>query len=392
MTGRDLALSRRKFLGLFGGGAAAAWLGPLSGCSFYAAESGPAFEPWNFPEVDDSPAIEAARAAILAASPHNTQPWRMRVEQEQIELHADLTRHLGSMDGLRRELYIGLGCALENLMIAAQARGARPALTLLPDPADPSQVARVALRPGSGARESRGADALYRQIALRHTNRGAYLDGGFTAGLASRLHDLVGEESGLRLHLLTSSRECAAFREQTIAATRAIIDDAEMSADSDRWYRHTQAEIERARDGVTLDATGSGATTRFLGKSFSRPDTASANAYWLDATRERQLSAACFGMISSSRANTRAEQLQTGRAFQRLQLWAASEGLAMQPLNQLAERQDREQTETLKPVFSRALEDLMGAGDRRTQILFRIGYPLDEALASPRRPLAWVLL
>ena len=91
-------------------------------------------------------------------------------------------------------------------------------------------------------------------------------------------------------------------------------------------------------------------------------------------------------------ANTREEQLQVGRAFQHLQLWAASEGLAMQPLNQLAERQDREQTQALKPVFSRALEELLGARDRRAQMLFRIGYPVDEALASPRRPLAWVQL
>ena len=118
--------------------------------------------------------------------------------------------------------------------------------------------------------------------------------------------------------------ELAQFRVQTIAATRAIIDDAEMSADSDRWYRHSQPEIERERDGVTLDASGNGAMLRFFAKSLGRPDIETTSAYWLKATRAHQTEAAYFGLITSTAANKRAEQLQTGRAFQRLQLWAAN--------------------------------------------------------------------
>lgn len=35
-------------------------------------------------------------------------------------------------------------------------------------------------------------------------------------------------------------------------ATRAIIDDHVMVADSERWFRHSRREIERHRDGPTL--------------------------------------------------------------------------------------------------------------------------------------------
>jgi hypothetical protein len=63
----------------------------------------------------------------------------------------------------------------------------------------------------------------------------------------------------------------------------------------------------------------------------------------------------------------------------------------MQPLNQLAERQDREQALRLEPRFTQTLQELMGGTGRRAQMLFRIGYPADHAFASPRRPFGWVV-
>ena len=327
----------------------------------------------------------------MAASPHNTQPWLLRVSPQRIELYADAERHLGTMDSLRREMHIGLGCALENLVIAARARGLAPRVSLLPDPELPTLVARVGLSESARDDAAREDDALFGQIALRHTNRGAYLEG-VARGLGAQLQTVLETQPGLQLRLLTSPRERSRFREQTIAATRAIIEDAEMSADSERWYRHSREDIARERDGVTLDATGSGSATRFFGKSLGRPDSATSNRYWLDATREQHTAGGCFGIISSSAQNSRDEQLQVGRAFQRLQLWASKEGLAIQPLNQLAERQDREQSQGLAPEFTHSLDEWIGDGTRRAQMLFRIGYPVDEAFASPRRPLSWMLL
>jgi hypothetical protein len=58
----------------------------------------------------------------------------------------------------------------------------------------------------------------------------------------------------------------------------------------------------------------------------------------------------------------------------------------------MAELQDREETKGLDPRFTSVLGGLLGQGGRRAQMLFRIGYPWDVALESPRRPLAWVTL
>ncbi len=69
------------------------------------------------------------RYATLAASGHNTQPWRFVIGDNTLEIHPDYTRRLPAVDPQNRELWISLGCALENLLIAARAVGYAPEVT-----------------------------------------------------------------------------------------------------------------------------------------------------------------------------------------------------------------------------------------------------------------------
>jgi hypothetical protein len=192
------------------------------------------------------------------------------------------------------------------------------------------------------------------------------------------------------LHVVSSPEDRARFREEIVRATEAIVADAEMLAASDAWYRHSADEIAANRDGVTLDATGNGALTRTFGKAFARPSAETAASYWLDSTRTSHTTGSAFVVLSTPAPSTREAELRVGRIYQRMHLAATLEGLAMQPLNQLAERQDREEERGLPARFGANLESVVGRG-RRAQMIFRIGYAWDDAPKSPRRPLEWVL-
>jgi hypothetical protein len=61
--------------------------------------------------------------AILAPSSYNAQPWRFSVNGSEVLLFADETRQLTVADADQRELYISLGSALENLLLAAEHFG-----------------------------------------------------------------------------------------------------------------------------------------------------------------------------------------------------------------------------------------------------------------------------
>ena len=87
------------------------------------------------------------RYAILAPSTKNSQPWAFSVHGNQVYLIADLRRGQLIADPDRRELYISLGCALENLLIAAEHFGFRHGVSYFPEPGDDELVVTVLFAP-----------------------------------------------------------------------------------------------------------------------------------------------------------------------------------------------------------------------------------------------------
>ena len=86
---------------------------------------GDAYAPWtlwNDPSIRNTP-LALVAAGVIAANPHDTQPWLFAVSDDAIEIYADTSRNLGAMDAYFRELHLGLGCAIENMLTAAGANG-----------------------------------------------------------------------------------------------------------------------------------------------------------------------------------------------------------------------------------------------------------------------------
>src|SRR5208283_4795723 len=97
----------------------------------FSVGKGPAYEPWkDWRSASNEGSLSLVRAAILAASPHNTQPWLFKVTNSWVELYIDTSRNVGALDPYLREEHIGMGCALENLMLAATANGYAANVTL----------------------------------------------------------------------------------------------------------------------------------------------------------------------------------------------------------------------------------------------------------------------
>ena len=108
---------------------------------------------------------ELVRYASLAASGHNTQPWKFAIANNAIDIHPDFARRLPAVDPHDRELWISLGCALENLLVAARAAGYAPEV-IYPDAADFIHVRLTA----DSAQES----PLFDAIPLRQNTRSEY--------------------------------------------------------------------------------------------------------------------------------------------------------------------------------------------------------------------------
>jgi hypothetical protein len=385
-----MKLTRRDFLKLGG----VTLVVVAGGSVFRAADQGIfsvgqgiAYEPWSNWRDAKSPVERIVAAGILASNPHNSQPWIFRITKSTIDLFAVPERQIGVIDPFRREMYIGLGCAVENMRLAAEAEGFKADIRLMPDPSTELHAASISL-----AESSPATSALYEAIPNRHTNRAAYdTIRSVEESIFSGINALV-TESTVSLVWMRGSSSHKKFGEVAIAAAEALIADEQQSMDSHKWWRQNWDALQENADGITLDAQELGSFISGAAKFLPDMSRQSNDQSFVKNVRDIYVpTAAAFGILAVPDGMDFTYRLQCGQIWQRIHLWATTQGLAMQPLNQMTERTDRERQLGIEPVIGKAVADLVGDDSWHAIMPFRLGYPTEQAFLSPRRGLDKVI-
>ena len=360
----------------------------------FSVGQGPAYEPWkDWRSASDGP-LGLVRAAILAASPHNTQPWLFKVASSSIELYVDTARNTGALDPFLREQNIGLGCALENLMLAAGANGYQATPTLMPGKLtrttpvpQPQLVARVELTAGAPQQSE-----LYDAIPRRHTNRNPYdpnkpLPGDFV----EKVRAIASTEPDVRIFLFTDEKERKKIAGMISQANDVLYGDPLVEQASEEWIRFRWKSVQKYRDGLTVDAfglsPGQAAMSKMVPASVLRRQFASAKNLYLNLL----LTAPMFGLIAVRDRYDQQQSLGTGRIWQRAHLFATARGVAGRPANEAVEMVDHERSTGQEARHAALLAELLGDTAWQPTFMFYMGYAVGPGLASPRRPVEMVM-
>lgn len=81
--------------------------------------------------------------------------------------------------------------------------------------------------------------------------------------------------------------------------------------------------------------------------------------FWLQATRAALDATPAFGLLAVPDNKNNELRVRGGRLYQRMHLWTATQGLAMQPVNYTSERADREESLGIEPEFGDGLRALI---------------------------------
>ncbi|KUL23572.1 Acg family FMN-binding oxidoreductase [Actinoplanes awajinensis] len=122
--------------------------------------------------------MRAATFACQAPSLHNSQPWRWRVDSDNLDLRLETGRVLGTTDPDARLAVLSCGAALHHARIDLAAAGWRTGVRRMPDSMDADVLASLWIR---GRSPIDSSDArLCQAVAHRRTDRrstpGAPLD------------------------------------------------------------------------------------------------------------------------------------------------------------------------------------------------------------------------
>jgi hypothetical protein len=413
----DTKMSRRKFLKLAGSGIAIVVVGGTVWRAFsngvFSSGQGPSYEPWKDWKTESQQGagpLSLVASAILAANAHNTQPWLFVVNPNKIDLFADTKRNIGAIDPYLREMYEGLGCSIENLVVAAEAKGYTYNLKLMPNPTSKTHVATISLISNRKINNSISGNnttttlssnlseplLLYNAIPQRHTNRGPYdKNKTVTQDILQSLGSLskaISPEGAMTVFWFTTDDQRRKAGDLILQATQAIIADKQQSYDDFKWYRASWQDIQTYKDGLTVDASGSPWYIEVLAKILPPISGEGFDNSQLQLAKDIYVAtAAAFGIIAVHDVFDNIQRLQGGMFYQRMHLWATSNGIAMQPMNQMTERADREVSLGIKQKFANALMELIANPNWQALMTFRIGYPTMEALSSPRRSIQEVV-
>lgn len=383
-------MQRRNFIRLAGGGtvAAATALSGLSGCS--SALPAEAIEAWRGP--DAALASTDVRRwilsyAILAPHSHNLQSWiaDLRTPGE-ITLTCDLTRLLPETDPMGRQIMMSHGTFLELLDMAAKEQGLRADITLFPEGAfgpdkiDARPVARIRLMPDASVPR----DPLFAQVLLRHTNRKVY-DLARPVPPAARAALTAASPAGIRVGQVGLEDGAAMAEHRRVAkeAWRIELVTPRTVMESFHVLRVGASEIARHRDGLSITSPMVVALERlglFDRTKVPAADSSATTGQIKDFNANLDATPGFVWMVTPD--NSRVAQIESGRAWARVQLAATAQGLAMQPLSQ-ALQEYAEQKQVYADIHK--LAGATRAGET-VQMWARVGYaPAVEP--APRRKL-----
>jgi hypothetical protein len=310
---------------------------------------------------------ELIRYATLAANGHNTQPWKFAIQDNVIEVHPDNARRLLIVDPNDRELWISLGCALENLIVAARAVGYAPEVTY-PDSTD---FIRIRL-----TKDNPQPNPLFDAVMTRQNTRSEYDGQPIRKADLDQLQALP-PEPGVVLHWVTGKNELETVLEYVNRgnlsqyANKAFLDELIY------WLRFNKKEALASLDGLYSRCSDNPEVPRWLGQMFVAGIKPSQQAD-ADAKKLRSSSGV---IVVASQSDDKTTWIRTGQVYERLALRMTTLNIKSAFLNQPIE------VTNVRGQFQNAV----GLGNALPQLLLRFGY----AAAMPRslrRPVEQVLI
>ncbi len=310
------------------------------------------------------------RYATLAANSHNTQPWRFRTTLGGIDILPDMTRRLAAVDPDDHHLFASIGCAAENLLIAAGASGTQGALRF-----EAPQAETVSLAFANPAPAERD---LYDAIPKRQSTRGDYDGRPVPPSELAKLAAAAAAIAGVDLVLVTERSQINRIRDLVLAGNSVQMADRAFRRELESWLRFNPHQALAAGDGLFSAASGNPTLPSWLAPLvFDLVFTAKAE----NDKYVQQIASSAGIAVFVAAQDDREHWIAAGRACQRFALQATALGLKHAFLNQPVE------VGALRPELAR----LIGFPGRRPDLVMRFGYGPTLPF-SPRRPVAAVLV
>ncbi len=311
--------------------------------------------------------------ATKAPSGHNSQPWKFSVQGKSITIHPDFSCALPVVDPDYRELFISLGCAAQNICVAAAHLGYQCHREIRKNSQGNDSIVIIFNEDQSIAKEK-----LFAFIEKRQTNRSVYTGESVDSGVVANLQELTREDN-IGIYAFQNGE----FHFQTIKAAilegNAIqMSDAEFKKELLAWIRFNQSEVNRLQNGLTYKVMGAPPMPRFFGKAIVKSFLTPKKQNKSDTEK---IDSSSHFVLLTTKNNTVREWITLGMTLQKILLRLTELGVACAYLNPPCE---------LK-ALAEQLQEQLPINHEYPSILLRVGYA-ENIPFSPRKTIDKVIV
>lgn len=297
-----------------------------------APERDPARDLLGAPAVSLQALSAIVEAAACAPSGDNCQPWRFQWDGKALRIVFVPERAESFYDVENTASWVSLGTLLENVELAAESQGLRPAVELSPESGAGNVVGRISFTLQQPARSP-----LLAAVSERCVNRRPYRPDPLPTATREELLAAGAGVPGVRAQLIEDVRRKLDLARLAALNDRVLFENRALHAGLQRWLRWTREEALRTRDGMPIESLelaraewpgfrllSTWPCARLLGL------TGGTRLLPLRARRTYARSAA-VGLVSVDREEAKAF-IEAGRVVERIWLTATLRQVAFQPI------------------------------------------------------------
>ena len=308
--------------------------------------------------------------AIKAPSGHNTQPWRFSIEGDRLFIYPDYSRSLRTVDEDHHELFISLGCALENAVIAANSFGYKEKIIYHFN--DEQDRIEIQLEASERAKDLN----LFAAISERQVTRSIYNKQTIPTG---QLIDMIisAREKDVFLNLFDTEEEIASLLPFVEEAVTLQYADKDFRKELAEWVRFNDDAALTQKDGLRSQSLDAPTVPTWMGKMYLNHFVSAAG----EAKKARELVQSSSALLLfTTLNNTKEGWVNLGRCYERIALKTTALGIRHAHVNMPCEEK------TVREKLKRAL----GYVSEEPLLLIRLGYA-EPTPSSYRRQVEEVL-
>jgi len=307
----------------------------------------------------DSTIQQLLAYGMHAPSSHNTQPWKVKIDENKIKVFGDFQRRLPFVDPNNREFLLSISAFIETIDNAAMAIGNQ--LEIEPFLGSISADKELFSIEMKGNKQS-SSNATLSLIENRFTDRKNYNIGEMSKQNITNLQDLDREN----IHFFSSNSPKGKIISdlQIQAFTKQSNDKSKQSELSD-WLRFDKDQKEKSGDGLFPEMLGLNGLPKFVWYSFFNKKSAIGNSFVEQGIKSaiEQVKHTSGFLVITSNSSENISIYESGRLYQKALLKCTELSIRNHTISQILEE------EPMKNDIS----DNLGL-KKPIQFIIRIGY------------------